>query len=122
MILNFSLPKFRKKIEDGDKIHSIRSGTRWKPGMKIHLTIGAWTQNYTCFDKKTCTGVQLLRMLPISQKVWIDTKALEDGDISLLAKNDGFESTKDFFDFFKKSDIPGDLFIGQLVHWTDKRY
>ena len=32
--------EFERRIKRGEKIHTIRKGNRWKPGMKIHFYIG----------------------------------------------------------------------------------
>ena len=33
-----------------------------------------------------------------------------------IARNDGFDSINEFFDFFDKD------FSGKIIHWTDKKY
>lgn len=134
--------KFEDKIDDRKKIHSIRqdNGNRWKPGMIIHLCTGARTKNYDCFNEQQCESVQSIEIqeIPVAQsdycyiyrdyigkekkevnktfRVLIDGKALCKVDIAILAANDGFDTTHDFFKWFNKP------FKGKIIHWTDFRY
>lgn len=115
------------------KIHSIRSGHRWRPGMIIHMATGVRTKNYHCFAKIKCVGVQNIVML-FSSDGNIRSINFEDsgcfanspGLISKIAKNDGL-TTKQFNDWFFKSSVfdanyGGHLFEGQIIHWTNFKY
>ena len=48
--------------------------------------------------------------------VKIDGRNIDGLIVKGLAINDGFETLKDFLDFFK------DGFTGQIIHWTDLKY
>lgn len=103
--------------EDYLKIHTVRSGHRFKKGTPIHFKI--WTGN--AYRSKTfklapeinCTGVQ--------EFVWtrkIDTLIVDGNPISdtlQFCENDGL-SIKDLKDWF------GDGFNGQVIHFTDHKY
>lgn len=142
MILSFKkkLPSgkptnFENKIKLGIKIHSMREDThnRWKPGMKIQMAHGVRTKNYRCFDDtKICTGIQSIKIkyllitgyqgvveVRIGGKLFYSQFG-EDSygscNLELLAKNDGFDSTSDFFEWFNHD------FEGRILHWTDFRY
>ena len=103
------------------KVHTFRHGTRWMSGKIIHFCTGMRTKNYKCFKSSKCKSVQRAKItithIP-SHTIWvlIDDRLLSDFEVSILAKNDGFESVQDFAQWFK------DGFSGQLVHWTDLKY
>lgn len=126
------------------KLHSIRTDktNRWKPGMKIHFSTGMRTKNYKCFAEGKCILTQVIEIREMSQvcvdncytyeeshmfgdrsekflktfKVIVDGRDLTSDEIDLLAKNDGFETTHDFFRWFNKN------FTGKIIHWTDLKY
>lgn len=128
----------------GQKLHSIREdkNNRWKIGMKIHFTTGARTKNYHCFGEsrvESTQRIEIKEMIMVSSdrcyvfseevkfknrietfskifKVAIDGNTLTTTEIDLLAKNDGFKNTHDFFRWFNKD------FNGKIIHWTDLKY
>jgi len=126
---------FKEKILSGQKIHSIREDKkgRWKPGMSIHMAYGVRTKFYDCFcDKHKCKSTQSIKInhyptgYPmISREVIIDGELFYKLDgfsargserMEQLAKNDGFDSVEDFFQWFSRD------FKGEIIHWTDFRY
>lgn len=119
---------FVEKIIAGSKIHSIRSGSRWRTGMSIQMVIGNRTKARSVFnagrvDLQECKGVQEIRISRstggsgIDYRVTVDGKVLTASQAKELALNDGFDSLYDFLGFF-----PDGEFTGQIVHWTDKKY
>lgn len=145
MILSFSKKEFIDKILDGTKIHTIRQdkGNRWHAGKKIHV----WyknprnvTQNPFPIEvlafidledriPQECISTQEIRMKLINRreiiKVTIDSidyYLSENGSwsilLSSLIRNDGFDSAKDFYDWFK----PLCPFKGKIIHWTNFKY
>ena len=121
------------------KIHTIREDphNRWKPGNIIHHAYGVRTKNYDCFDEGECKSVQEIEIkeyfidendfvshsytlinkgVPRIFRVFIDSKMLSEDEIDILARNDGFDSTKDFFRWFNKP------FKGKIIHWTNLKY
>ena len=118
MIIGFK-PQFCQKILDWSKIHTIRADKkgRWKEGNLIDMATGVRTKEfkYFCRDRH-CTGVQRIYIEPVKKAVWVDNKLLEAWEIALLAKNDGFETTAAFWQFFPIT------FSGKIIHWTQFRY
>lgn len=113
------------------KIHTIREDkkNRWKVGTKIDFFIN-------------CRQKDMFRFAPVLPVVSIQEIEIEwhkrnrsnirfwykDVTVSLngmhlnceqcieLAKNDGFDTIEDFFDYFNKN------FKGKIIHWTDFKY
>lgn len=115
------------KVLLGEKKHSIRKDphNRWKAGMTIHHTTGSRTKDYKCHRKDVCKCVQRIDITYIISNeglkfpsVRIDGKliTLRD-DIYLLAVNDGFNSVKEFYEYFDK-----DCVDWKIIHWTDHKY
>lgn len=124
------------------KIHTIRTGNRWKAGMIIHPVINNRTKNRFQFaPKMMCSSVQNIEITDVSHlhgsnyefgylmnifvyginyfklfDVVIDNRKLKLPDIKKLAINDGFDSVEDFFAYFNTD------FKGQIIHWTDLKY
>jgi hypothetical protein len=114
-------------IVSAPKIHTIREGNRWKPGMTIHMAYGVRTKKYEQFNK----GIDGLQRVVSVQKIEIeiygggkivriiiDDKIISDNPelTYQLAVNDGFDNLFDFFKWFSKD------FVGQIIHWTKFRY
>lgn len=124
MILGFKR-QFIEPIISGVKIHSIREDKtdRWKQGNTIHFATGVRTKNYDNFKTDVCKSTQSIKIEYFSSvffaskiTVYIDDRALNPFEISELATNDGFSSTKDFFKWFNKD------FEGKIIHWTYFKY
>ena len=111
------------------KIHTIREdkSNRWKVGNKIHFVINNRQPNRFQFAPVIeCTGVQEIEIDNYDEykfgvyseirEVKIDGRLLSDSETYILARNDGFNSVTDFFDYFP------DGFQGKIIHWTNKRY
>jgi len=120
------------------KVHTIRSGNRWKAGDKIHFK--AWTgkpyrsKHYQFAPVILCKSVQDIKITHVN-KGWnirsilvmvdnnfIGTIVINDEKVKFcdeklktLINNDGL-NTQDFVDWF-----PND-FKGQIIHWTDLKY
>lgn len=109
------------------KLHTIREDKkdRWKPGNKIHNKI--WTgkpYNSPTFQFTPvlkCVSTQVISIKHSSEKwrqpwVTVDNSLLTGPEIEELAINDGFESSKEFFEYFNQD------FTGKIIHWTKWRY
>ena len=133
MILGFKqqfpdgrLTHFRRKIEQGTKIHSIRKDwhNRWHTGRVIQMSNGVRTKNYNCFRQEPCSGVQIISIrwlyspLSLREKccVSIDGRILSLSEMKQLSANDGFDDIRDFFNWFDRD------FDGKIIHWTLYRY
>lgn len=114
-------------IED-NKIHSIRSGDRWRTGMLVHMATGIRTKYYKCFAKVVCQSVQNIEICFLNDGqvriVYVDN--IEVFDFMELVENDGL-TLKQFQEWFFKSSVydsnyGGQMFRGQIIHWTNKKY
>ena len=103
---------------DGTKIHTIREDKhkRWKKGRLIHFATGIRSKNYNQFYEKVCTGVQNIQIDPVSESIKVDNKILNHRDIQKIILNDGFQTRKEFWDWFNEP------FKGRLIHWTSFKY
>ena len=125
---------FVQKILDGEKIHTIRldNNDRWGNGLTIHFATGIRTKKYKCFKVCECVSTQKIEFIwRLNNKgfgneswqvmVFIDeiNVTSKTGLIDQLAKNDGFNDRKQFFEWegwYKKD------FEGKILHWTNKKY
>jgi len=127
MILSFK-PQFVQPILNGSKIHSIRLDPhcRWKSGMKIHMATGVRTKNYNCFLVEKCKGVQDVEMRIVYRTiaVRIDGYHLAPSQLIRFANRDGFESYKDFHNWFMPliEASPDGVYKAKIIHWTNLRY
>lgn len=109
------------------KLHTIRKGNRWKEGMKIHMVVHNRTKDRFQFAPVIkCTGVQDIKIrheiwetqnvkIPM-KNIYIDGFTCGHKVAHDIARNDGFDSIYDFFQFFNED------FEGQIIHWTGLKY
>ncbi|WMX16543.1 hypothetical protein [Aureispira sp. CCB-E] len=101
------------------KIHTIRADKkdRWKVGTKIHFVINPYdTKRFQFAPILKVTAIQTIQIRNIfndANGVSIDGRELSKEEIQELAFNDGFDTVKDFWDYFKWKD-----FEGKIIHWT----
>lgn len=106
------------------KRHTIREDKKniWYAGRNIHFVINNRTKYRFQFGPLVkCIAVQKIEIIHTTEKwrqpwVKVDDKLLTGTEIDLLAKNDGFESTKLFFEYFNQT------FAGKIIHWTNLKY
>jgi hypothetical protein len=130
MILGFK-PQFVEPILKGTKKHTIRKDekNRWKVGRKIDMATGVRTKKYNKFAENTCTGIQTIEIKwwnptpdyphrSSSVQVFIDGRNISHNDkiLDKLVKNDGFDTRKEFFDWFSEN------YTGKIIHWTKLKY
>ncbi len=118
---------FSAKIIDGLKIHTLRSGFRWRAGLDIQMAHGVRTNHYEQFNKnipklQKCISVQDVFMTFNGWEIEItvdNRNYLSDSEIDKLIKNDGL-TDEQFFEWF----FPGkqDEWSGQIIHWTNFKY
>lgn len=91
--------EFVEKILAGRKLHTLRSGNRWKAGMTIHMATGVRTKHYNQFNKNrpdlsVCTGTQKIKLVMSHVcnecKIYVDGHRLSFEEMQQLAWNDGF--------------------------------
>ncbi|MEI8086941.1 MAG: hypothetical protein WCG93_12075 [Paludibacter sp.] len=131
MVIGFN-KQFPDKIIAGTKLHTIREDVhnRWRAGMTMHMATGVRTKQYKCFKLDVCNGTQIIeikwsRLYKDAPRaaVYVDDRCIgsytnmyPSGFLKVLARNDGFDSVQEFFEWFKED------FKGKLIHWTDLRY
>ena len=105
------------------KIHTLRKdkGNRWKKGVKIHFTLWNRTPRQTCFGVRPCTGTQRVVIVPEAKEITLIDRAEKFGmrqitDIEQFAKNDGFDTVEEFWEYFDKPEAY------TIIHWTDFKY
>lgn len=137
MILSFK-KRFVDKILSGTKIHTIREDKpgRWKAGNRIHMATGVRTPNYDQFNKnrddllecKLVQKIEFFRYLKDQMFVKINGSPLSFEMLKILAKNDGFDSWKDMFEWFvpidgsKPIEKQENYWKGKIIHWTNFKY
>lgn len=119
------------------KLHTIRRDkkNRWKAGNLIHPVINNRQPDRLQFAPEfPCVSTQYFQVLyegksptvfiGLTEQDWTPFY-IEDDDHGVvygedqmkeLAKNDGFNSVADFFEYFNTD------FEGKIIHWTDKVY
>jgi hypothetical protein len=121
MVLGFK-KQFVDKILDGRKIHTIREdkNRRWQQGMKIHFATGVRTKKYNQFKQGFCKWNQSVELYPESREIYLGLNGgmhlLDKNHNEMFAKNDGFDSEDEFWEWFNKP------FYGVVIHWTDFVY
>ncbi|MDY3445529.1 hypothetical protein PG616_11850 [Riemerella anatipestifer] len=108
------------------KIHTIRKdkSNLWEKGEFIDFFI----DDFRFAPSVIVKSVQPIKMFYASDniiEITIDGRLITDfKEKEQLAINDGFNSYKDFFDYFYPiiKEIPNNLFIGKIIHWTDFKY
>ena len=112
--INFK-KQFAKLVKTGQKRQTIRPLRKYpiKPGDKLYLYTGLRTKQCKKIKEAECFGTW-----PIIIKVG---RIIFDGrDLGMLGmadiiKRDGFQQSKDFFNFFEKQ--YGLPFMGRLIRW-----
>ena len=110
---------YKKELEralaSGLKLHTIRQ----KPiavGTMMNHIVYPYHKERRCVLTNFCKSTQMITIEPSSKTIIIDGKELSKFDMEKLAKNDGFVSIEDFWNFFKKT------YRGIIIHWSDLRY
>jgi len=118
------------------KLHTIRTGQRWKAGDVLHMAIGVRTKKYDQFNRdieelSKCRAVQRFDLTIRHEgcaALYIDKKLMycrnrdhvfeiTPGWMEQFSRNDGFTNSEQFFRWFKQS-----VRNGQIIHWTDLKY
>jgi len=102
------------------KVHTLREDrrSRWEVGSKIHFY-----RSIDDFHFAPVLKVESIQRIEIKRRfagmgysVIIDGRLINYQEELLLAVNDGFDSRKDFFEYFS------DDFEGKIIHWTRLKY
>lgn len=121
MVLGFK-PQFVEKILNGSKIHTIRvdKNKRWQRGKKIHFAMGVRTKKYFQFKEGVCKFTQAVELRADTREIYLGLNGkinlLDKKHNEMFAKNDGFNTEDEFWNWFKEP------FSGTVIHWTDFVY
>lgn len=144
MILGFK-DRFEPMLTDGSKTHTIRSGKRWKVGMRADLYLSPRNKNMRLLFRATVKRVQEIRIscdpnkrgdgypsaettpLAIKTDIYIDGERLDPEELDLFAWRDGFREVDykhgywaQMVRFWEKQHGFGRSsfdFAGQIIHW-----
>lgn len=121
MLMTFSVPKFKDRIWDEIKIHSIREDKhkRWKVGMKIHMWMHSprnVSKNPFQFAEAEVLDVYPIKISKLHRTITVEGTLTQEiaAAPEIIAKNDGFDSADEFFDWFGE-------FSGRLIFWKNLR-
>lgn len=119
--------QFAGDVESGKKRCTIRRAGKRKPpvpGCRIQLYTGMRTKNCRALLNPICTKVTPIKIFPNFGEIHIQAASrihwlIFDSDKSLnqLARQDGFASFKEFFDFFETQADENGVFEGHLIEW-----
>lgn len=116
------------------KIHTIRKDRsgRWKEGRNIHFVINNRMKNRFQFVPQLIPVIstQMIWIRPNEKMILVERHVgetrqweasfywhpLTEKDKKQLIKNDGFDNSEDFWDFFQEE------FGGVIIHWTNLKY
>lgn len=117
MILGFK-DRFVPRILDGTKVHSVRAGNRWKPGMVIHFYqhVRRPTMRKIRADA-VCVGAHQIRIYDDGFVTCWGILYTAPDDLQAFATNDGFDSWTDLAAYLRATH--GLPFTGQLVQWVN---
>lgn len=111
---------FEAKIDANRKKTTIREDkrNRWEEGQLIEMITGGKcfrTSRVKMIQKITIGKIRIPAEQGMRQRMYrvvqVDGKIVEKHDLIQLAKNDGFATVGDFFDYFDAD------FKGKLIHW-----
>lgn len=138
--MSYTLPHAQDLIRAGIKIHTMRDDPKdnWRAGRLIHHCTGLRSANYNCFKIDTCVSTQRVLMVLAFHKakkgvpagwqlhITVDRHRLSTDEISLLIRNDGFNSYTDFRNWFFPLTAKGiyrkTMRVVKLIHWTQFMY
>lgn len=107
--------EFEPKLVDGKKIHTIRSYNPMIGEVINHIVYPYSSKRHAALVSR-CTAVQSITVIPELRTVYVDGRQLINTEIEELAKNDGFATVYDFWEWFTSD------FNGYIIHWTNKKY
>ena len=110
--------QFVPKVRSGAKTHTIRLNARCSPG--DNLSLRRWTgkpyrSKHEIIREVVCKSVEGIWINSYRQTVEVRSRRLDDGEVELLAKSDGFVDAKAMYIWFCKTHSSD--FYGDLVRW-----
>lgn len=102
------------------KHHTIRSGSRWRPGDMASLRVWSGVPRRSKQIEFAQVEVKRVWSIEVSEFWFIDDNILEHPQVVELAKNDGL-AYDDFVSWFKIHPKQKDyVFTGQIISWSEK--
>lgn len=123
--MNVNFTVFTDKILSGEKRQTIRkAGKKWenvKPGDKLTLYTGLRTKQCRKLGEAEVESIEdvEIRIGFICSEVWLNGDSINEDVCKKLAQADGFNSVRDFLEFFH--DHYGTNFTGKIIKWTNFR-
>lgn len=108
--------EMERALASGVKLHTIRQKPIAVGTMMNHIVYPYHKKERRCVLSNFCTATQIISIDPDARTIFIDGKEQSKSDMERLAKNDGFETTDDFWTFFNRP------YQGMIIHWTDTKY
>ena len=108
--------EMERALASGVKLHTIRQKPIAVGTMMNHIVYPYHKKERRCVLSNFCTATQIISIDPDARVIFIDGKQQSKLDMERLAKNDGFETTDDFWTFFNEP------YQGMIIHWTDTKY
>jgi hypothetical protein len=114
-LINF-MKQFADDVKSGKKKQTIRK-LKIKPikkGDKLYLYSGTKMNDFKKLGIAVC--LEVMSIIIINRKtVFLDRVPCNQDNLKKIIKIDGFETEKDFFDFFERNyQLP---FFGQIIRW-----
>lgn len=109
---------FKSQLMNGSKIHTLRRNAV-EPGTPIkHIVYPYHPDKRECILENECISCQAIKIddIPEGPNIRIGGRQLSPAEALNLARNDGFDSLTDFWNFFAGG------FEGYVVHWTNLKY
>lgn len=101
------------------KAHTIRT---WNcsVGTELRHVINPYSPNRCVVMVNRCVSTQAIQLIESVRSIQLleEGRFLTDAEIDALAYNDGFETTQDFWYYWRTKGT----FKGYIIHWTRLRY
>ena len=111
--------RFARKVETGEKLHTVRAPRkdqrRPKVGAPFYAYEGMRTRKCRKLLESTISAVQDI-LIEENGRFMVGGQWISVDQAHALAVADGFTSANEMFEFFKAEH--GLPFIGHLIHWT----
>lgn len=136
MLLGFK-QRLAPFVEDGTKLHTIRAKRKVRPkvGEICHCYVNPRQKSMRLLRRSKCTKVETITLLKPAAGpypaliVYIDGRLLEHDEANLLAWADGFRTFPADIHMLPLGEMaafwkvvhgmkPGDVFEGDLIHWS----
>ncbi len=114
---------FAPKIRSGQKISTIRGCRlrRTRPGELLSLYVGMRTKNCELLGRSECVSVIPIELDLVNRRIFLAGKRIPAEEVEMLAREDGFDSAAQMFDWFEAKYPPhhdATSFCGERICWA----